>query len=127
MTELFPELLEKAQKAVEECLDGTGYNPISVITGETFNIVGDLTDGEISRLIAERPAIMRNRVELQDPPPRSVSFGEIAREAVAMEIQKSIDMAPLADAITDWHEAARIPAHLAESVRRVLVSQTARP
>jgi hypothetical protein len=120
MTELFPALLEKAQKAVEECLDGTGHNPISVIKCETFDIVEYLTDEEIIKLLAERPQIMENEVALQDPPPRSVLFADIAREAVAIELQKNIDTAPLADAFAEWQDSTWIPDHLSEGVERAL-------
>jgi hypothetical protein len=121
MTELFPALLEKAQKAVEECLDGTGNNPISVITCETSDIAEELTDEEIIKLLVERPEIMANEVELLDPPPRSVLFADIAREAVAMELQKNIDMTPLAEAIAEW-EGTWIPDHLSEGVEGALRS-----
>lgn len=47
MTELFSALLQQAQKALWEYLEDTEYNPISVITVETFAIAGDLADGEI--------------------------------------------------------------------------------
>jgi hypothetical protein len=120
MTELFPALLQQAQKVIEETLEDTEYNPISVITVETFAIAGDLSDSEIVRLLAERPEILRNAVELQGPSSKAVLFGDIAREAVAIEIQKSIDLSPMVDAIAGWRDSARIPAHLAESVNRAL-------
>lgn len=121
MTELFPTLLKQAQKAVEEYLEDTEYNPISVITVETFAIAGDLTDGEIARLLTERPEILMNVVELQDPSSKAVLFGDIAREAVAMEIQKNIDLSSMVDAIAEWRGSARIPAHLSASVNRALL------
>ncbi|MNU27003.1 hypothetical protein D3C71_153880 [compost metagenome] len=120
MTELFPALLKQAQNAVEEYLEDAEYNPISVITVETFAIAGDLTDGEIVRLLAERPEILMNVVELQDPSSKAVLFGDIAREAVAMEIQKNIDLSSMVDAIAEWWGSARIPAHLSAGVNRAL-------
>jgi hypothetical protein len=127
MTELFPALLQHAQKAVEEYLEDTEYNPISVITVETFAIAGDLSDAEIIKLLAERPGILRNVVELQDTSSKSVLFGDIAREAVAIELQKNIDLSSIVEAIAEWRDSARIPAHLSESVNRALRgSQAAR-
>ncbi len=113
-------MLQQAQKAIEECLDGTDYNPISVIIAETFDIVEDLTDAEIVKLLTERPSIMRNALELQYPPSIAVLFGDIARAAVTMEIQKEIDMTKMADAIAEWQGSARIPDHLSANVKRAL-------
>jgi hypothetical protein len=86
MTELFPALLQQAQKAIEEYLEDTEYNPISVITVETFAIADGLTDAEIVKVLVERPGVLGNVVDLQDPSSKSVLFGDIAREAVAIEL-----------------------------------------
>lgn len=125
MSEYFTTVLLQAQKAIEQCLDGTGYNPFSVIAGEASNVVGDLTDEEIGMIIAERPGILTNQIPLQDPPQKSVVFGDMARDAVRMEIEKNIDMEPVKGALIEWIETVRIPAHLAMETERVLRSRSA--
>jgi hypothetical protein len=121
MTELFPALLQQAQKAIEEYLEDTEYNPISVITVETFAIADGLTDAEIVKVLVERPGVLGNVVDLQDPSSKSVLFGDIAREAVAIELQKNIDLSSLVEAIAEW-EGTWIPDHLSEGVEGALRS-----
>jgi hypothetical protein len=120
MTELFPALLQQAQKAIEEYLEDTEYNPISVITVETFAIADGLTDAEIVKVLVERPGVLGNVVDLQDPSSKSVLFGDIAREAVAIELQKNIDLSSLVEALAEWRDSARVPAHLSAKVNHVL-------
>jgi hypothetical protein len=120
MSTIFEELVRQTQHAVEANLTGTGYNPISVISAEAFVAVDDLTLAQLAAVIAERPNILENVVRLNDPAPRTVATLDVVHDAIQMEIEKNIDLAPFAAQVADWVESTRVPAYLADAVASVL-------